>query len=130
MILVIENLLIDKDKLRLVKNLVQQLPADVNIGKKGVYDGVIDEIRRRLKHKPVLKIRILKNIIRQQNIDRFKLAEIVAKLTNTILLEVRGNTFVICKHDISNKDLDQLISNLYKELNTIRKSKRKVRVKG
>ena len=119
----VERLPVNKDKLRLAKNLVQQLPADVNIGKKGIYDGIINEIKRRLEYKPILKIRVLKNIIKQQNINRFKVAETIAKLTNTILLEVRGNTFVICKSDISNKDLNQLISNLYKELGTTRKSK-------
>ncbi|HIC99386.1 MAG TPA: hypothetical protein EYP08_07100, partial [Pyrodictiaceae archaeon] len=42
---------------------IEYLPADVQIGKKGIYEGVLKEIDRRLKEKGVVKVRILKSAL-------------------------------------------------------------------
>jgi len=84
-------------KLRRLKEIVQQGPADVIIGKKGVYEGVINEIKRRLEQKRIIKVKMLKSCIAVENKDRRELAKYVAQLVDAQLLEVRGRTFVLYK---------------------------------
>jgi len=71
--------------------------AHVHIGKRGITDEVIIEIKRRLKKQKVLKIRILPSCVKVLNLDRREIAQIVAKRCNAYLAGVRGYTFVIYK---------------------------------
>jgi len=66
--------------------------ADVRIGKKGLTEGVINEIKRRLEHSNVVKVKIGIDVE-----DRRKFAEEVALKTNSRLIEVRGYTFILAK---------------------------------
>ena len=81
--------------LRRLKELVQQGRADVIIGKRGVNEGVISEIKRRLKEKGVIKVRVLKSAIKVTGMDRKTLAKYVANKVGAMLLDVRGRTFVL-----------------------------------
>jgi RNA-binding protein len=82
-------------QLRRLKELVQQGPADVIIGKRGLWEGVIEEIKRRLKEKGVVKVRALKSAIKVTGMDRKELAKTVAEKVGALLLDVRGRTFVL-----------------------------------
>ncbi len=69
--------------------------ADVIIGKNGITPGVLGEIKRRLKEQGVVKVKILKSGIRATSLGRREIAKKVADLTNSVLLEIRGRTFIL-----------------------------------
>lgn len=84
-------------KLKKIKEHVQQRSADVRIGKAGITEGVINEIKRFLMEKEIVKIKILRTAAAVEGKDRFQIAEEVAKKLNAKLLEVRGRTFILYK---------------------------------
>ena len=63
----------------------------MNIGKAGVNDNVIEEIKRQLKANEIVKLKFAKNIAK--NKDDY-IADIVQK-TRSKLIDVRGNVAVI-----------------------------------
>ena len=65
----------------------------INIGKAGVNDNVIEEIKRQLEANEIVKLKLTKNIARDKDdyID-----EIVTK-TRAKLIDVRGHVAVIYK---------------------------------
>ena len=65
----------------------------INIGKAGVNDNVIEEIKRQLKANEIVKLKFAKNIARDK--DDY-IADIVAK-TKSELIDVRGHVAVIYK---------------------------------
>ncbi len=69
--------------------------ALVRIGKRGLTPQVIEEIRRHLKDKEVVKIRLLKSFIEKEGKERKALAEIIAKNVGAELIGVRGYTVVL-----------------------------------
>lgn len=65
----------------------------INIGKAGVNDNVIEEIKRQLKDNEIVKLKFAKNIV--NNKDDF-INDIVQK-TRAKLVDVRGHVAVIYK---------------------------------
>ena len=65
----------------------------INIGKSGVNDNVIEEIKRQLEANEIVKLKFAKNIAR--NKDDY-IDEIVTK-TRAQLIDVRGHVAVIYK---------------------------------
>ncbi|ABM81413.1 YhbY family RNA-binding protein [Hyperthermus butylicus] len=84
-----------RSRLARLKEIVQQGPADVIIGKKGLTEAVLKEIDRRLKEKGIVKVKALKSAIKVTGLDRRELAKTVAERLNARLLDVRGRTFVL-----------------------------------
>ncbi len=81
----------------LKKVKVAQHRADVNIGKNGIHEGLIQEVRRRLEEEGVIKIRILKNArSKVSEEDVRKLAEAVG----AIIIDHRGYTFILAKRSL------------------------------
>lgn len=83
-----------------IKQLIKMAKArhaDVRIGKKGVTNEVINEIKRRLKDHKVVKVKIGMEVE-----DRREFAKKVAELAGAKLIEVRGFTFILAKKDDSN----------------------------
>ena len=70
--------------------------ADVRIGKKGITEGVINEIKRRLEDHKVVKVKIGIDVD-----DKREFAKKVAELAGAKLIEVRGFTFILAKKDVS-----------------------------
>lgn len=66
--------------------------ADVRIGKNGLSEGIIQEIRRRLKEHKVVKVKIGIEVA-----DRREFARRVAELVGAKLIEVRGKTFILAE---------------------------------
>ena len=65
----------------------------INIGKAGVNDNVIEEIKRQLEANEIVKLKFAKNIAR--NKDDY-IDEIISK-TKAKLIDVRGHVAVIYK---------------------------------
>ena len=76
---------------------LHQRKAEINIGKRGIDESVIAEIKRRLEKKGMVKIKILKTGIISSGLKRKELAETVAQQTGARLLGIKGRTFILVK---------------------------------
>ena len=65
----------------------------MNIGKAGVNDNVIEEIKRQLKANEIVKLKFAKNIAR----DKDKFIDDIVSQTRAKLIDVRGHVAVIYK---------------------------------
>jgi len=65
----------------------------INIGKSGINDNVIEEIKRQLKDKEILKLRFSKNISSKKE---SYISQIIEK-SNSKIIDLRGNVAVIIK---------------------------------
>ncbi len=68
--------------------------VDIQIGKSGLGETVIEHIKEQLKIKNPLKIKVLKSAISEEK-DADYYAKEVSKQVHAKLVGVRGNTFVI-----------------------------------
>nr|WP_321496646.1 YhbY family RNA-binding protein [uncultured Methanolobus sp.] len=83
----------DKDKLYQLKNEATKIKPIINIGKNGITDSVIEEIKKQVKANRLVKIKMLKTSAEGEDIKTS--AEKLAEATNTTLIDVRGSTVVI-----------------------------------
>lgn len=65
----------------------------INVGKAGVNDNVIEEIKRQLKSNQIVKLRFAKSIARNKD----DLISNIVENTRSELIDVRGNVAVIYK---------------------------------
>ncbi len=78
------------------KDLVKKaktLEAVVRIGKNGITENVIQDITTNLKRHKLTKIKMLKSCIEEN--DKRKIAEKIAKVTDSEIILMTGFTFVI-----------------------------------
>jgi len=78
-----------------LKRLIKEAKAshaDVRIGKKGVTEEVVKEIKRRLDKHRVVKVKIGIEVE-----DRREFARLIAEKANAKLIEIRGYTFILAK---------------------------------
>ena len=97
--------------MRKVKELIKEVrhsSADVRIGKSGISENVLKEIKRRLKKKGVVKVKILKSALKVEEKDRFEIAKEVAERIGAKLVEVRGRTFILLMENVVEKKLKTL----------------------
>ena len=67
------------------------IETSINIGKSGI-ENVIEEFKKQLKTKKIIKAKFLKSAFVETN--KKELAEKLADSTNSDLIEIRGNTAV------------------------------------
>ena len=67
------------------------------IGKRGLEASVIEEINTQLGKDGILKVEIRKGALISTGLDRKELAEKVAELTDSELIDVRGKRFILFK---------------------------------
>ena len=65
----------------------------INIGKNGLNDNVIEEIKRQLEANELVKLKFAKNIAR----DKDKFIDAIVSQTRAKLIDVRGHVAVIYK---------------------------------
>jgi RNA-binding protein len=65
----------------------------INIGKSGINENVIDEIKRQLKAHEVIKLKFAKNI----SSEKQNYINTVIEKSNSKLIDLRGNVAVIFK---------------------------------
>jgi Predicted RNA-binding protein containing KH domain, possibly ribosomal protein len=69
----------------------KELSPTVHVGKDGLDDGVLDEIRMQLKNARLIKIKVLSN----SDGDAKELAVKIAESTNSVAVDVRGSVIVL-----------------------------------
>ncbi len=67
----------------------------VRIGKSGITEGVIGEIKRQLESRGVIKVRVLRTYLRESGLKTKDVAEEVASRVNARVRDVRGHVFVL-----------------------------------
>jgi Predicted RNA-binding protein containing KH domain, possibly ribosomal protein len=68
-----------------------ELSPTVHVGKDGLDEGVLDEIKMQLKNARLIKIKVLSN----SDGDAKELAEKIAESTNSVSVDVRGSVIVL-----------------------------------
>lgn len=66
----------------------------MQIGKSGVTESLIGEIKLQIKRQKILRIRILKSA---RTMDRDEIAQEVVERTGLRLVDIRGNTFILAR---------------------------------
>jgi len=69
----------------------------VRIGKRGISKETIEEIKNILKKYGIIKVKILKNFRDLYDYKREEVAKILAKKTNSQIVEIRGFTILLSK---------------------------------
>ena len=83
-----------KLKLRIKREMNTGKPT-IWIGKEKLAPSMVDEISRQLDKKEIVKIRVLKTALQSQDIKI--LAAKGAQETESVLIDVRGHTFILYK---------------------------------
>jgi len=76
-----------------LKRKATHISPCLNIGKSGITDPLIDELRKQLKRNRLVKVKILKTAI--DEMDRNDIAKEISMRTRSLLVEVKGNSAVL-----------------------------------
>jgi RNA-binding protein len=76
------------------KSEATSIEPTLHVGKSGI-EVVVEELKTQLKSRNMVKVKILKSAIIETG--KKELAEKLADLSNSELIEVRGNTAVFCR---------------------------------
>lgn len=74
---------------------IRELKVLLRVGKNGLTEGVIEEVKQHLKKRKVVKIKFLKSFIDDH--DRKKESLKLAELTASKVLELRGGVLILSK---------------------------------
>lgn len=83
----------DKKRIIQLRGKAQQLNATVQVGKEGITPAITEELSRQLKKNKLVKVRLLSSF----EADRHESAEMLARVSSTVLIEVRGKTVVLAR---------------------------------
>ncbi|MBA7522984.1 hypothetical protein ES705_15106 [subsurface metagenome] len=72
------------------------------LGKKGITDEFNVHVRQLLKRYKIIKIKMLKSIATKSNIK--SIADQISQATDSYVLDVRGKTIIVSKHQIKKKN--------------------------
>ncbi|MDH5266345.1 MAG: YhbY family RNA-binding protein [Candidatus Bathyarchaeota archaeon] len=84
-----------KLKRRIKRELNVEKPT-VWVGKEGATSHILNEISRQLEKKKMVKVKMLKTALKDE--DAKNVASKVAQQTESILIDVRGHTFILYKN--------------------------------
>jgi len=76
-----------------LRNKAKQIGPSVRVGKYGINHATIEEIKRQIKNKKLVKIKLLKN----SGLETKKAAEELAMKTNSRLVDRIGRVIVLYK---------------------------------
>jgi RNA-binding protein len=68
--------------------------TDVNVGKKGITEELVEEIRQRFKKNSLLKIRVNRNLLKT-GLSIKDVAQELANKTDSRVVEIRGHVIVL-----------------------------------
>ena len=84
-----------KMKRRIKRKLGAEKPT-VWVGKEGTTTQILNEVSKQLDKREIVKAKILKSAL--QNEEAKSIASKIAQQTDSLLIEVRGHTFLLYKH--------------------------------
>ena len=84
-----------KMKRRIKREMNVEKPT-VWVGKEGATTQILNEISRQLEKKKMVKVKMLKTALKDE--DAKNTASKVAQQTESILVDVRGHTFILYKN--------------------------------
>ncbi len=83
------------EELRKLKTMAKSIQPLLRIGKKGISDNIVQELRRLLKRYHLVKIKVLKAAPIEGKEELKEMAQSLAKETNSKVVLVIGNTFTL-----------------------------------
>lgn len=83
----------DKEKRLRLRSEASQMKPLLNIGKRGLDDTVIDEIKKQIKARHLVKVKVLRGAESEMNLKA--LADELSRLTSSELIDVRGRVVVL-----------------------------------
>ncbi|PKK85325.1 MAG: RNA-binding protein [Thermoplasmata archaeon HGW-Thermoplasmata-1] len=78
-----------------MKSKATKMEATLQIGKGGISEGVVEELRVQLKDRKLVKVKLLRSALEEGG--RREMAEKLAEMTNATLIDVRGSSVVLYK---------------------------------
>jgi len=96
--------LIDKKKKMRLKSEAQTMKATLQIGKGGISEGIIEEIKTQLKRQNLIKVKILQSAFSDEYEDREQIGKTLAERAGAELIEIKGNTIVLSKKGTKSKE--------------------------
>ncbi|MGE0793327.1 MAG: YhbY family RNA-binding protein [Candidatus Woesearchaeota archaeon] len=88
---------IELDKLKSLKIEAKSLKSVINIGKNGLSDTTIEQIKLYIKANKLCKIKLSRNFLDSQELSKKQLAQELAEKTNSELIDQVGNVVVLWK---------------------------------
>lgn len=88
------NKLTSRMRQRIKREFMTEKPT-VHVGKKQISKELIEEIKKQLESREVVKVKILKSALGEMEAE--ELASTIAKEAEATLIEVRGHTFILYK---------------------------------
>lgn len=83
----------DKEKIYQLRTEATKIKPILNIGKNGITESVVEEVKKQVKANRLIKIKMLKTSAEGEDIKAS--AEKLAEATKTTLIDVRGSTVVL-----------------------------------
>ena len=83
------------EELKVLKKKARSLNPIIRIGKSGITDNIISEIKKQLKLRHLIKVKFLKSFV--DSSDKHEAVEKIVTDTTAKLIERKGNTLVIYK---------------------------------
>ena len=80
---------------RKIKNTLSHEPPTVRIGKEGITIQVINEVKKQLDAREMIKVKLLKTALQEENAK--DIGPKIAEQTDSELVEVRGHTLLLFK---------------------------------
>jgi RNA-binding protein len=78
-----------------IKNKLRTEKPTIHVGKEGVTDKIVQEIKKQLDAREKIKVKILKTALQEKEAKAIAIE--IAEKTKSELIEVRGHTFILFK---------------------------------
>lgn len=91
-----------------LKTLAQKLSPMVRIGKDGLSDNLIQSIEDAIKHRELIKVKVLQN----SEVEAKELGFEIAKKSGTELIQKIGNTIVLFKENKENPTISSKVKEI------------------
>lgn len=85
-----------------IKRIGHDLAPTVHVGKEGITEGVVEELKKQIEENGVVKVKIL----RTSDVGRERAGQELAERSSSTLIEVRGRTALLCKNKVYNGEGD------------------------
>ena len=82
----------DKEKKKDLIRKGSELKPTVHIGKEGLTEGIVEEVRTQVKRSKLVKVRLLPNA----DLEKEDTATELAERSGSVLVDVRGFTILLC----------------------------------